>query len=88
MADHPQAEGDLQSEEHKNLGPDTGNVGERIDTKCLEGSENYQNSSPSVPEREGKVHKYFVTRVRRRMVLLDDVVDMLSRWVSNFSSCP
>jgi len=65
-----------ESEEHKNLGPDTGMFGERIDTKCLEGSENYQNGGPSVPERERKVHEYFVTRGRRRMLLLDDVVDM------------
>jgi len=54
--------GDLQSEEHENLGPNTGMFGKRIDTKCLEGSQNYQNGGPSVPERERKVHKYFVAR--------------------------
>lgn len=76
---------DLQSEKHANLGPDTRKFGERIDTKCLKGSQNYQNGSPSMPERERKVHKYFVTRGRRRMLLLDDIVDVLTRvcrWVS------
>ena len=32
-----------------------------------------------MPERERKVHKYLVTRARRRILLLDDVVDMLTR---------
>lgn len=77
---------DLQSKENENLGPNTGDFAERIDTESLEGSENYQNGGPSVPERERKVHEYFVTRARRRMLLLDDVVNMLTRickWVSN-----
>lgn len=78
--------GDLQSEEDENLGPDTGMFGD-ADTKCLEGGDNYQNGGPSVPEREWKVHKYFVARARRCMLLLDDIVDMLTRvckWVSIF----
>jgi hypothetical protein len=70
--------GDLQSKEHENLGPDTGMFSD-IDTKCLEGGDNYQNGGPSVPERERKVHKYFVSRGRRRMLLLDNIVDMLTR---------
>lgn len=78
--------GDLQSEEHENLGPDTGTLGERIDTKCLEGSEDHQNGGPSVPERERKVHEYLVTRGRRRMLLLDDVVDMLTKFAGGLAS--
>lgn len=54
---------DLQGKEHENLGPDTGSFAERIHTESLKGSENYQNGSPSVPERERKVHEYFITRV-------------------------
>lgn len=68
-----------QSKEDENLCPDTGGFAERIDTESLESSENYQNGGPSVPERERKVHEYFITRARRRMLLLDDVVDMLTR---------
>lgn len=76
---HPQAPDDLQCEEDENLGPDTGDFDARIDAKCFKGSENYQNGGPSVPKRERQMHKYLVAHARRRMVLLDDVVDVLTR---------
>jgi hypothetical protein len=67
----------LQGKEDEDLGPDTGVVGETVDTKSVKGGNNDEDGGPSVVEREGKVDEELVAPGLGDMMLLDDIVNML-----------
>jgi hypothetical protein len=67
----------LQSEEHKNLRPDSRRVREGVNTEGLEGSEYNKDSCPAVIERERKMDEKLICEIRGSMGLLDDIVDVL-----------
>jgi hypothetical protein len=66
-----------QSEEDKDFGPDTGSVGEGIDTECLEAGQDDEDSGPTMVQREWKVDEELVTKALRRVELFDNIVDVL-----------
>lgn len=48
-----------------------------VDTECLKGCEDYENSCPAVIEGEGEVDEKFISERLSGVMFLDDVVDML-----------
>lgn len=71
--------GDLQREEDKDLGPNSGLVVDGVYTECLKGGQDDENGRPAVVERERKVDEELVRVRLRRVVFLHDVVDVLRR---------
>lgn len=65
-----------ESQEDENLGPNAGAMGESVHSKCLKSTEDNEDGSPSVVERERQVDEYFVGHFLRRMVLFDDIIDV------------
>lgn len=65
-----------QGKEDQNFGPDTSLLSDRIVTESFKGSEDDENSSPSVVQRERKVDEEFVSDRLRRVMLLDNVVNV------------
>ena len=72
-------EKDLQGEEDKDFGPDTGMMIPRVDTECFECSEDNEESRPPMVKREGKVDEELVRVILRVMELLHDVIDVLGK---------
>ncbi len=69
---------DIQCEEDEDLSPDTSLVVKGTDTKRLEGGQDDKDSSPTVVKREWQVNKDFIGSALRRVMLFDDVVNMLA----------
>ena len=55
---------------------------ESVGAEGLEEGEDDEERGPAVVEREGEVHEELVSGGLRRVVLLDDVVDVLGAPVS------
>lgn len=58
------------------LGPDTSLVVVRRDTEGLKGGQDDEDGRPTVVEREGEVDEELVGDRARRVMLLDDIVDV------------
>jgi hypothetical protein len=65
-----------EAQEDKDLGPDTSTVSQSIDTESLETGQDNKNSCPAMVEGEGQMDEDFIGKALRRMVLLDDIVDV------------
>jgi len=74
-----------QSQEHKDLSPDAGGVGESIDTEGLECGKEDKDGRPAMVEGERQVNEDLVTPRIGNMVLLHDVVDMRNCWTDEQS---
>ena len=73
-----------EREEDEELRPRVRRVRERVDAEGLEGGEHDEHGRPAVVEREGEVHEELVSGGLRRVMLLDDVVDVLGAPVSGW----
>jgi len=65
-----------ETEEDKDLGPDSGTVLECINAEGGEGRKDDKEDGPPVPEGEGKVDEELVCDGGWRVILLDNVVDI------------
>jgi len=65
-----------QCEEDENLRPDTRRVFQSIRTEGFEYSEHDDDSRPAVVKGKRKMDKDFIPATRRRIVFLDDIVDV------------
>jgi len=69
----------VQSEEHKDLCPDTSPMCHLVDTKCVKRGDNDEDGRPAVVEREGEVDEQFIAHRLGNMIFLDNIVDVLRR---------
>ena len=67
----------LQSKEDEDFRPDTSAMVNSIDPKGLECRQHDKDRRPSVVQREWKMDENLIGIGLRRVVLLDDIVDML-----------
>ena len=68
---------DVQSEEDKDVGPDSGRFDRGVSPERLEGGQDHEDGRPAMVEREREVDEDLVGRVLGLVVLLYDVVDVL-----------
>lgn len=52
---------------------------QRIDTEGFERGEDNKDGSPTMVEREGQVDEYFICVALGRVMLFDDVIDVLRK---------
>jgi len=74
-----------QGQEHKDLSPDAGRVGERIDTKRLECGEEDKYGRPAMVEGERQVNEDLVTPRISDMILLHMIVYVRDGWTDEQS---
>lgn len=66
-----------QAEEDEDFCPDTCTMVVGIDTERLKCSEDYENGGPTMVKGKWKVDEELVAEALRRVMLLDNVVDVL-----------
>lgn len=65
-----------EGQEDEYFGPDTSSMLMGVHTKGFECGEDNKDGGPTVIKREGEMYKQLVSDVLRRMMLLDDVIDV------------
>jgi hypothetical protein len=65
-----------KSQEDKDFGENASLVGASVDTESLEGGQENEDGSPTVPKREWEVDPEFIVYIAATVILLDDVVDV------------
>jgi len=68
-----------EGKENENFGPDAGGVVETTYTKGIECSNDDENGSPTMVEREREMNEKFICKRLGTVMLLYDVIDMRDR---------
>jgi len=68
-----------EGQEDEEFGPSVSSVGGGVATKCFESSEEDEDGSPTVVEREWQVDENFIGQCVAGVMLLDDVIDVADR---------